>query len=386
MTKNHLCASFWIVFSLSGLAQAGTSLVDREATPETVRFYNNLKQVAKEHLLYGQYRAYTYGKHTESQEIRNSQPKFDQTDTKDLVGQHPAVVELGLHKPEYYPYWSKLVPELHRRGVVISLSSHSRNPDLEIPYNHSHKDNRGDPVTKVLDRDSQDHKAYLETLRSYGDFIKGLKDEQGNPIPVLLRLYHEHTGGWFWWGTKTCTPEQYNELWKMTVHFFKDEMDLHNLIYVLSPSKPTTVEKYLSRFPGPEYVDVIGFDCYAPIGLPETMLACAQTVTQLAREYDKVAAITEFGFKNGFSTTTSASFYTEIFLENIKTDPMAHEVAFALTWFGRKPGGDENPHNWSPYPDEPTSKHVFPDFENFHQDPWTVFEGDLPNLYRELPE
>ncbi|MEM7791724.1 MAG: glycosyl hydrolase [Verrucomicrobiota bacterium] len=357
-------------------------LVDPKATPETVTLYQNLKYIAKEHMLFGQYRAYTRGKHAQPEEERESNPDFNQTDTKTLVGQHPAVIEFGLHKPEVYDYWIKLAPELHRRGVLISLSSHSRNPDLEIPYNHSHKDNRGDPVRKVIDRSSPDHKAYMEVLRSYGEFIKRLKDDQGRPIPVLLRLYHEHSGGWFWWGTKTCTPEEFNELWKMTFHFFRDEMEIHNAIYVLSPSKPTSVEKYLARFPGPEYVDVIGFDCYAAEDLPHLLLASARATCELARKYDKVAAITEFGFRKGFNSETDVEFYTKAFLENLKTDPLANEVAFALTWFGREPRDDIESGNWSPYPDEPTSKHVFPDFVKFHQDPWTVFEGDLPSLYQ----
>ncbi|MEM0964895.1 MAG: glycosyl hydrolase [Verrucomicrobiota bacterium] len=361
-------------------SSASTVLSDPDATPETIVLYENLREAAKDHLLYGQYRAYTFGKHTQPEEHREKEPRFDQTDAGALVGAHPAVVEFGLHKPEYYDYWKKLAPELHRRGVIISLSSHSRNPDLEIPYNDSHKDNRGDPVTKVLDRSSADHQAYMEVLRSYGEFIRDLRDDEGKPIPVLLRLYHEHTGGWFWWGSRTCTPEQFNELWKMTIDFFRDEMDLHNLILVISPDKPFTKEKYLSRLPDLEYVDIMGMDAY--MGDPEQFLLCARNTVELAREHNKIPAITEFGFRRGFSQQTDPQFYTKMFLENIQEDPVANEMAFALTWFGRKPEGSEEPVNWTAYDDEPTTMHIYPDFVKFRNDPWTVFEGDLPNLYQ----
>ncbi|MEM1158393.1 MAG: glycosyl hydrolase [Verrucomicrobiota bacterium] len=363
---------------LEGIA----SLSDPQATRETVILYENLKKIAKEHLLYGQCTPYTRGKHTQSEEARRTKPRFDQTDAMALVGAHPAVAEFGIHKEERYAYWQKLIPELHRRGVIISLSSHPRNPDLEVPHNNSHKSNEGDPVTKVLDRSSKDHQGWMKQLRVYGEFIESLKDDQGRPIPILLRLYHEHTGGWFWWGNKTATPEQFNELWRMTIDFFREDMELHNLILVISPSKPTTREKYMSRFPGMDYVDVFGFDSYELENGPQILLDCSRVVAQLAQENDKIAAITEFGYKKGFSQQTSAEFFTEMFLENIKQDPLASQVAYALTWFGREPEGVEETTNWSAYDDEPTSKHVYPDFVKFREDPWVLFEGDFPNPYK----
>ncbi|MEM9446159.1 MAG: glycosyl hydrolase [Verrucomicrobiota bacterium] len=367
---------------ITSLSDLDASLSDPDATPETVIFYNNLKEISKTHLLYGQYTPYTRGKYIQNDEERMMEPRFDKTDSMALVGAHPAVVEFGLHKEIHHEYWKKLIPELHRRGVVISLSSHPRNPDLEVPHNNSHKSNEGDPVTKVLDRNSPDHKGWMRELRKYGEFIKTLKDDKGRPIPLLLRLYHEHTGGWFWWGTKTSTPEQFNELWRMTVDFYRQDMKLHNLIYVISPSKPTTREKYLSRFPGMDYVDVFGLDSYETEAGPEILLQSSRVAAQLAKENDKIAAITEFGYKKGFSKLTDAKFFTNMFLENIKKDPLASEVVYALTWFGRKPQTEEEPSNWSAYKDEPSTKHVFPDFVKFHKNPWTLFEGEVPPLYK----
>lgn len=377
------CCSFFatlVLFSATVLAQTSSSpLSDPEATPETIRLYENLKLAAKHRLLYGQMRAFSRGKHAPNAKEREANPLDLKSDTLALVGKNPAVVEFGLHLYDDYEFWQTIAPELHRRGILISLSAHSKNPDLEVPHNNSHKSNEGDPVTKVLDRDSADHREYMKVLRRYGEFIRGLKDDQGRPIPVLFRPYHEHTGGWFWWGTRTCTPEQYNELWKMTIDFLRDEMDLHNLILVISPSKPTTRERFLSRFPGEDYVDVYAFDSYAYDDGPEVLLECSRVVVELAREDGKVAAITEFGYKNGLTNETAADHYSRMFLDNIKNDPVAHEVAYALTWFGND--SDDGGSNWSPYKDEPMTKHIYPDFVEFSEDPWTVFEGDLPNLY-----
>ncbi|MEM1222084.1 MAG: glycosyl hydrolase [Verrucomicrobiota bacterium] len=374
-----LAGAFVLTSSLTA-----SPLSDPEATPETVRLYENLKLASKHRLLYGQMRAFSKGKHTPSEKERAENPLDLASDALALIGKNPAVVEFGLHIYDDYEFWQTIAPELHRRGILISLSAHSKNPDLEVPDNNSHKSNEGDPVTKVLDRSSPDHKAYMDVLRGYAEFIRGLKDYQGRPIPVLLRLYHEHTGNWFWWGSKTCTPEQYNQLWRMTIDFMRDDMDLHNLILVISPSKPETKEKFLRRFPGEDYIDVYGFDSYAFETGPEILLTCSRVVVNLAREHGKIAAITEFGYKNGLREETAADHYSRMFLDNIKNDPIAHEVAYALTWFGNDE--DEGGHNWSAYKDEPWTKHIYPDFVKFFEDSWTVFEGDLPNLYTFEPK
>lgn len=382
---SKLRPAFLCVMCFWGLpCVVAATLSDPRATPETVQLFENLKRVAKDRLLYGQYRAFTSGKFTQSDADRAASPSMELSDTRALIGKHPAIVEFGLHKTEYYDYWRAISPEIHRRGILISLSSHSRNPDLAISDNGSHKDNRGDPVAKVLDERSHDHAEYIKVLRGYGKFIQSLRDDSGRPIPVFVRLYHEHNGGWFWWGSKACSPQQYNELWKMTADFFRNEMNLHNLILVLSPSKPDSVQKYMRRFPGTDYVDVFGFDCYADKQEAELMVKCARTVAQLARQHGKIAAITEFGYKNGISQMTDSDYYRRVFLENIARDSLAREVVYALTWFGRKPEQGETK-NWSPYRDEPSSKHVFAGFREFFQSESTIFEGDLPSLYLSQP-
>ncbi|MEM1062512.1 MAG: glycosyl hydrolase [Planctomycetota bacterium] len=366
-------------FSAPGSASEGLS--DPDATPETVRLYKNLRAIAGERLLVGQYAPYTRGKYTQPEAARAVEPAYDRTDMHALTGAHPAVVELGLHKTEHYDYWRRLVPELHRRGVVISFSTHSQNPDLAVPPNDSHKSNEGDPVGKVLDRNSADHRAYLAVLDGYADFLGSLKDDDGRAIPLLFRPYHEYTGWWFWWGTRTATPEQFNELWVMTVDYFRHTRGLHNLIWVISPSKPVTEEKYMSRFPGTDYVDVLGFDVYAPGDGSPILLESARSAVGLARRFGKIAAVTEYGYKKGISPETPANFYSAMLTDNILPDEVARDVAYAVTWFGREPQEDDATGNWSPYHDEPTSRHVYADFIKFRRHPWTAFEGDVQGLY-----
>ena len=55
----------------------------------------------------------------------------------------------------------------------------------------------------------------------------------GVKIPVLFRPWHEHSGSWFWWGEKLCTPEEYKALWHMTV----DTLQALSLIHIFFPDK-----------------------------------------------------------------------------------------------------------------------------------------------------
>ena len=91
-----------------------------------------------------------------------------------------------------------------------------------------------------------------------------VKDDKGTLIPVVFRMYHEHTGAWFWWGSKQCTPEEYKQLWIMTVEYLRDKKNVHNLLYAYSPSETKNEAEYLERYPGDEYVDIVGYDCYVP--------------------------------------------------------------------------------------------------------------------------
>ncbi len=77
-------------------------------------------------------------------------------------------------------------------------------------------------------------------------------------------MYHEHTGAWFWWGgSEQCTPEEYKQLWTMTVDHLRNKKNVHNLLYAYSPSETKDETEFLERYPGDEYVDIVGYDCYA---------------------------------------------------------------------------------------------------------------------------
>ncbi len=86
------------------------------------------------------------------------------------------------------------------------------------------------------------------SLDNIATFANGLKDANGNLIPVLYRPLHEANGSWFWWGAKNTTPSEYKELYRYIVEYLRDKKDVHNFLYVYSPNGPFSgsSDNYLS--------------------------------------------------------------------------------------------------------------------------------------------
>src|SRR5690606_26600737 len=80
-------------------------------------------------------------------------------------------------------------------------------------------------------------------------------------VPVIFRPFHEHTGSWFWWGADYCTPEEYKEFWRLTVEYLQRKQ-VNNLLFCYSTDYFNDERHYLERYPGDDYVDILGFDAY----------------------------------------------------------------------------------------------------------------------------
>ena len=46
-----------------------------------------------------------------------------------------------------------------------------------------------------------------EQLDEFIQMLNQLKDYKGKKIPVVIRLFHEASGDWFWWGDGNCSHE-----------------------------------------------------------------------------------------------------------------------------------------------------------------------------------
>ena len=144
-----------------------------------------------------------------------------------------------------------------------------------------------------------------EIYTQYLDMVVGYCLEmQKKNISLIWRPFHENTGGWFWWGKDTCTAEEYIALWRYTWNYFVKEKNVHNLIWAYSPgSEPKTLEEFAERYPGDDYVDLLGFDMYQH--LPDQkdcffdeLESELKLVSTFAILHKKLFACTETGIAN----------------------------------------------------------------------------------------
>lgn len=177
------------------------------------------------------------------------------SDIYDMTGDYPAVVgwEIG-HVELGAPYsLDSVYFDDIRRGIAATaarggISTISWHGDNILTGGSTWDCSRNDVVRSILPGGSH-HDEYLAWLDRVADFLASLKDAQGETIPVVLRLYHEQTRSWFWWGADFATPDEYKALWRMTVGHLRDTRGVHNVLYGYSPTDIEDEAGYLERYP-----------------------------------------------------------------------------------------------------------------------------------------
>src|SRR3712207_3078316 len=103
-------------------------------------------------------------------------------------------------------------------------------------------DNKSNEVAKeILKAGSATQKKFNGWLDKLVSFVGGLKDDKGQPIPIIFRPFHEHTQSWSWWGNQCTTEQEFISLWRYTVDYLR-RAGVHQFIYALSRSEEHTSE------------------------------------------------------------------------------------------------------------------------------------------------
>lgn len=217
-------------------------------------------------------------------------------------------------------------------------------------------------VNRIL-TNPEDNRWMTDALGAVADFLGSMRDSDGNRFAVIFRPWHEHTGSWFWWGAGLCTPDEYKTLWQLT-RLAMDSKDVDNVVWAYSPDRVQGPDQYMERYPGDEYVDILGTDVYHFNGVEgrDTYIEDAgrslRTVTDLARKHGKVPAFTE----TGLESITIPDWYTSTLMPLLKEYP----VAYVTVW---RNAHDNPKHYYTPYKGHPAVS----DFRKFHDDPMTIF-------------
>jgi mannan endo-1,4-beta-mannosidase len=305
-------------------------LADLHATERTVQLFRTMGERMNEGIMVGHQDDLAYGHGWYAEEGRS--------DVLEVTGRYPSVTgwEIG-HLETGAPYnldsvsftnMKKWIREVDARGGINTISWHGNN----IVTGNSTWDHDLDTVVRSILPSGFKHEEYLVWLDRLADFFLDLKDQDDRLIPVIFRMYHEHTGSWFWWGAKQCTPDEYKELFRMTVSYLRDKRNVHNILYAYSPAGISTEEEFLERYPGDEWVDLIGFDTYLhdyenPNSIKsyiKSMTSGLKVITEYAKKSGKIPALTETGLEG----VSISDYFTRIVLPTIEP----FKISYILFW------------------------------------------------------
>ncbi|MCD8183208.1 MAG: glycoside hydrolase family 26 protein [Bacteroides sp.] len=337
-------------------------------TDETEKLLTNLKKVSSRGIMFGHHDDTVYGIGWEGDEGRS--------DVKSVCGDYPAVISFDLGEVELggtanldkvpFDKLRKEIVNQYQRGGMISLSWHARNPLT----GGDAWDVKDTTVVKSILPGGDNHDKFSGWLAKVAGFINSLQTTDGVKVPVLFRPWHEHTGSWFWWGEKLCTPEEYKGLWHMTV----DSLRAHgvdNALYAYSPgTEPQDTAQYLKRYPGDKLIDVIGFDTYQfdrdafLAGLDRSLAI----VDSIGKTHDKVIAVTEVGYEG----IPDAKWWTGTLLPALEKYP----ESYVLVWRNAR---ERVTHFYAPYPGQTSAE----DFVEFYKSPKTLFAADVNSMYKQ---
>jgi len=351
------------------------TLVDKQATPETVALFYNLRTLAAE------------GKTLVGQQDPNvtvtRQP--GPTDIKRITGK-----ELAIWGHDFMDIARGTYPDVpnqadfrragerqaarsleytinaYNDGMVNVFCWHMRDPDKQSFYARELTDEQKQAMFRGLLPGGIHHEWYKDRLREVADFAGKAKGKDGTLSPIIFRPYHEFDGDWFWWGKPFCTAQEYIDCWRFTVEFLRDELGVRNFLYAFSPDNRFNSEaEFLERYPGDEYVDMIGFDNYSDYENNRIEAAARKLaiISDIAVKRGKIAALTEVGYRN---QPIPPNLYTGYYGKSL-ADPKL-QIAFFMFWRGSP---------YIPAPDSPLTGN----FMEFMNSPRMVLLPDVGNLY-----
>lgn len=363
-----------MTFSSLVFAQPAMHLIDKRATKETRHLAEQLKSMSGKHILFGHQHATEYGHGWKAEAGRS--------DVKSVTGSHPAVIGVdfmglsGLPAEVLFQHRESLIKNItdtYNRGGLTTVSWHFSNPVSAGGFYW--KDSISVPAVQAIIPGGSHHGRYKDILKNIASLAKAVKGRDGSLAPMIFRPFHEFDGDWFWWGKSHCSTADFKMLWRFTVQYLRDSLGVHNFIYAFSPDNLfSTTAAYLERYPGDEWVDMVGMDNYGDFGRYgqynlEAGLAKLRILSDYAKQQGKLAAFTE----TGLESIPNAQWWTEVLLKTVKAEGL--ELSYVLVWRN----DEKSPtHFYAPYPGQASAT----DFLSFFNDPYTLFETDLKGAYK----
>ncbi len=341
------------------------TIVDKNATSETKALYANLWNIQKIAPMFGHHDYPAYG--VGWRDVDGA------SDVKSLCGDYPAVFSADLSGIEKggsenlskipVERLRTLIKQCYVRGGVIMLCWHQPNPLTGGDAWDNTK-----VVDKILTDGSSINIMYKTWLDNIAIFLTSLRDDNGKLIPVIFRPLHEHTQTWSWWGSTATTDAEFIGFWRFIVNYLRDTKGVHNLLYVISPQLDMdygsgTTDRLKFRWPGDDYVDILGMDCYHGTNTA-AFKSNLSYLSALSSKMKKPAGVTETGVASG----RASDYWTKQISEPTK----GVYCSMVVMW-----RNESESHAFGPYPGDNSAT----DFIKMYGTKSLKFEKDLPAMY-----
>ena len=352
-------------------------MVDKNASTETVALFYNLRNLGKSKTLIGQQDAF-------NSFYQNS----GSSDIKKTTGNDPSILGSDFmfitdkDNPSnnwYVQQENKIIQDTkdaYAKGMINTFCWHLREPYNEKSFYSADmtSEQRTDAFKSLLPG-GKFNDWYKKKLDKVASVVSNLKDTNGKQIPIIFRPFHEFDGNWFWWGANYCTAEEYISVYRFTVNYLRDTKNVHNILFAFSPDNSyTTPSSYLSRYPGDDYVDILGMDNYGDFdnkGTSGASLANSKLklISDLAISKNKIAALTETGYRVTSTTPAINNWFSTYLYDAITNNNL--QIAYVMFWSNTSSGY---------YVPTPGNSNVA-DFQNFTLKSKIILQNNISKMY-----
>ena len=352
-------------------------MVDKNASTETAALFYNLRNLGKTKTVIGQHDAFnSFYQNSGSSDIK----KTTENDPGILGSDFMFITDKDNPNNNWYVQQENKIiqdtKDAYAKGMINTFCWHLREPYNEKSFYSADmtSEQRTDAFKSLLPG-GKFNDWFKKKLDKVASVVSNLKDTNGKQIPIIFRPFHEFDGNWFWWGANYCTAEEYISVYRFTVNYLRDTKNVHNILFAFSPDNSyTTPSSYLSRYPGDDYVDILGMDNYGDFdnkGTSGASLANSKLklISDLAISKNKIAALTETGYRVTSTTPAINNWFSTYLYDAITNNNL--QIAYVMFWNNTSSG------YYVPTPGTSNAT----DFQNFAVKSKIVLQNTLPKLY-----
>lgn len=348
-------------------------MTDANATAETKALYSNLWRIQEKGTMFGHHDDLLYG--------RNWMTEQGRSDIKDVCGDYPGVFSVDFAEimddrsttATLNNDRARVIKEARERGEVITACCHLNNP---LTGGDSWDNSNNTVAQQILLEGSATNIKFNLWLDKLATFANNLKDSNGKVIPIIFRPFHEHTQAWSWWGSSATTQQEFISLWKYTIDYLKNKKQVHSFIYAISPQLDGqgTVDSFLFRWPGDDYVDFLGWDSYHGTNTAAFSTNLRNLAT-LSQQKLKPCGVTETGIE-GIKKNGAA--YDAYWTNEISVPLTGKKVSMVVMWRNKYDPSHTGEHYYAPFEGHSSATN----FRLLYNSSNILFSQDLPDMYK----